>query len=397
MTFLLSGSLGNAKLSAMTMPIARGSSPGSAVAPLRGANRRMARALASLATAFTLVLTACSEPAAQNGQRGGFAPAGPIGVVTAVANTEPLALEIEAVGNAVANESVEITSKISNTVTAVRFQEGQFVKRGTVLVNLDSSQPVAEVAVAEAALAESQSNFNRSRDLFSTQALSRSELDQIEATHKANQARLIAARARLNDTIIRAPFDGRTGFRQVSVGSLVNPGTIITTLDDTSIIKLDFNVPQTFVFALEQGLPITAQTSGLPERVFEGKVTTLGSRIDPVSRSITVRAELPNKDGVLRHGMFMTVKLRAQPVPAVLIPEQALVPEQGKMYVYVVANGVASKRGVTIGRRRPGEVEIVTGLKDRERVIIEGTQKVRDRTSVQELNQPEPAKVTSTS
>jgi membrane fusion protein (multidrug efflux system) len=310
-----------------------------------------------------------------------------VGVVTAVANIQPLGLEIEAVGTATANESVEITSKTSNIVTAVRFQEGQLVKRGQTLVNLDSAQAEADVAVAEAALAESENQFKRSRNLFSTQALSQSELDQIEATHKANQARVIAAKARLSDQIIRAPFDGRTGFRRVSVGSLVNPGTIITTLDDSSVIKLDFNVPQTYMFAVRSGQTIEAMSAGLPTRVFEGKVRTLGSRIDTVSRSIMIRAEVPNKDGILRPGMFMTVKLSTEAAPALLIPEGALVPEQGQVFVFVVQNGVVAKRPITIGRRRPGEVEVVTGLKSLDRVVVEGTQKVREGGKVYEVGE----------
>jgi membrane fusion protein, multidrug efflux system len=174
------------------------------------------------------------------------------------------------------------------------------------------------------------------------------------------------------------------------MGSLVNPGTSITTLDDTSIIKLDFTVPQSFMFAVSRNLPITAMIAGLPNRTFEGRVAILGSRIDPVTRSITVRAELPNKDGVLRPGMFMTVKLSAEVTPALLIPEQALVPEQGKTYVFVVANGVASKREIAIGRRRPGEVEVTVGLAENERVIVDGTQKVRDQVRVREISQTGP-------
>jgi membrane fusion protein (multidrug efflux system) len=362
---------------------ARSHQPRAAATPGGFATRRLAFALAVCG-----VLAGCSEPSAQNGNRSVPGAGGsPVGVVTAAVNTQPLGIDIEAVGSAVANESVEITSKTSNIVTAVRFQEGQLVKRGQILVNLDDAQTKADVAVAEAALAESENQFKRSRNLFSTQALSQSELDQIEATHKANQARVIAAQARLNDQVIRAPFAGRTGFRRVSVGSLVNPGTIITTLDDSSLIKLDFTVPQIYYFALRSGLAVEATTSGLPNRVFEGKVATLGSRIDTVSRSVMVRAEVPNKDGILRPGMFMTVKLRTEPLPALLIPEQALVPEQGQVYVYVVQDGIAAKTPITIGRRRPGEVEVITGLKNADRVIVEGTQKVRDRGKVYEVNE----------
>jgi membrane fusion protein (multidrug efflux system) len=308
-----------------------------------------------------------------------------VGVVTAPASQGALGLEIEAIGSAVASESAEITSRTLNTVTAIRFADGQLVRRGTVLVEFDSAQARADLAGAEAALAESRSQYNRSRELFSTKALSQSQMDQLEATLKTNEARVAAARAKLDDTIIRAPFAGRIGFRRVSVGSLVNPGTVISTLDDTSVMKLDFTVPQAYMFGIKPGLEVTSQIAGVPNRTFTGRVTTLDSRVDPVTRSIMVRAELPNPDGVLKPGMFMTAKISATALQALLIPEGALVPEQGKTFVFVVKNGVAMKREVTIGRRRPGEVQVTTGLDDGERVVVEGTQKIRDGTQVLEL------------
>lgn len=313
-----------------------------------------------------------------------------VDVVTVTAAMQPLGIEIEAVGTARANESVEVTSKTSNTVTAIRFEEGDRVRKGSVLVELDSAEARASLAEAEAALAESQNQFKRSRDLFTSKALSESQLDVIEATLKANQARVDVAKARLADTIIRASFDGNTGFRRVSVGSLVSPGTVITTLDDASLIKLDFTVAETYIHVLEKQLSVIAATAGLPGREFHGKVTNLDSRVDPVTRSIAVRAELPNPKGELRPGMFMTVRLQGEVAPALLIPEGAVVPEQGHMYVFVVDNGVALRREVKLGKRRPGEVEILEGLKEHERVVSEGTQNLRDGLEVRE-QQEQPA------
>jgi len=327
------------------------------------------------------VLSGCSGAVDGPGERSG---AEPITVVTAVATMRPLGVEIEAVGTARANESVDVTSKATNTVVAIRFDEGDLVRRGQVLVELDSAEARADLEEAEAALAESENQFNRSRDLFAQQALSISQLDQIEATLKANRARVSAARARLADTVIRASFDGRTGFRRVSVGSLVNPGTVITTLDDTSIIKLDFTVPETYLYVLKRGLKISARTVGLPGRTFEGTVANIGSRVDPVTRSITVRAEIPNEEGLLRPGMFMTVTLLGEPEPTLLVPEEAIVPEQGKAFVFAVRDGVVERREVRTGKRRPGEVEIVSGLSADEHVIVEGTQNVRDGIRVRE-------------
>ena len=325
-----------------------------------------------------------SGPPGMGGGFGGGAQT--VGVVTAPASEGTLGLEIEAIGNAVANESADITSKTVNTVTAIRFQEGQLVKRGAVLVEFDSAQARADLAGAEASVAESRSQYKRSQELLSTKVLSQSQMDQLEATLKTNEAKLASAKAHVDDTIIRAPFDGRVGFRRVSVGSLVNPGTVISTLDDITTMKLDFTIPQSYMFGLKPGLLITAQIAGVPDKSFTGHITTLDSRVDPVTRSIVVRAELPNKDGSLKPGMFMTAKISAGNAKALLIPEGALVPEQGRTFVFVVKDGMASKREVTIGRRRPGEVQVTTGLVRGERVVVEGTQKVRDGVQVLEAD-----------
>lgn len=338
----------------------------------------------------SLLLVGCTDPTSVGDSARGSQEADLIGVVTAIATVQPLGLQIEAVGTARANESVDVTSKMTNTVVAVRFNEGDLVRKGQVLVELDSAEARADLEEAQAALAESENQFKRSRDLYAQQALSVSQLDQIEATLKGNRARVSAAKARLEDTTIRASFDGRTGFRRVSVGSLVNPGTVITTLDDTTIIKLDFTVPETYFYVLRPGLKITARTVGLPGREFVGEVAQLGSRVDPVTRSITVRAEIPNKDGLLRPGMFMTVALEGEPEPTLLVPEAAIVPEQGKTFVFVVRDGIVDRREVRTGKRRPGVVEVVEGLQPNEHVVIEGTQNVRDGSRVREEVREDP-------
>jgi membrane fusion protein (multidrug efflux system) len=253
---------------------------------------------------------------------------------------------------------------------------------------MDDSQARASLAEAEAALARSKSQFDRSRDLESRQAISMADLEQVEASLKGDQARLAAAQARLDDTVIRASFKGQTGFRHVSVGSFVSPGTMITTLDDTSIVKLDFTVPETYLFVLRRGLVVSAVATGLPDRTFTGEVTNIDSRVDPVTRSIIVRADLPNPDGVLRQGMFMTVTLRADVAPTLLVPEAAIVPERGHTYVFLVRDGVVERREVRTGKRRPGDVEIVNGLAENDRVVVDGTQNVREGSHVQESGAP---------
>ena len=302
----------------------------------------------------------------------------PAEVLVATGQLRPFGIVIEAVGTALARESVDITAKVGNTVTAIRFQEGQRVAAGSVLVELDRAQTAAALVEAEAGLMESRNQFNRGRDLSVTQALSRAQLDQLETAVKTGEARVTAARSRLADTVIRAPFAGRTGLRRVSLGSLVSPGTVITTLDDSSVIKLEFTVPQSLLGSVERGLPIEAGADGFGERTFKGTLTTLDSRIDPVTRSITVRAELPNADGAIKPGLFMTVQLRAKTVPTLMIPEEALVPEQGRTFVFVVRDGKAQRLEVRTGGREPGSVAVLEGLTAQDAVIVEGTQRVRD-------------------
>jgi membrane fusion protein, multidrug efflux system len=321
--------------------------------------------------------TAAGRPGGQGGPGGQV-----IAVVAQPATIQRVELDIEALGTARAYESVDVTAKVSNVVTAVRFEEGQQVRRGQVLVELDGDQARADLAVAEAALKESESQYRRSRELYETRVLSQSQIEQIEATYSANQARVASARSRVGDTVVRAPFDGRVGLRRISVGSLIAPGNVITTLDDTRTIKLDFSIPEMAVAAMKPGLTLQARSVAYPGRVFTGKVASVDSRIDPNTRSVIVRAEVPNADGVLKPGMFMNVQLSRGAADVLTVPEQALVPEQGNVFVYVVNDGRVEKRLVQIGQRRVGSVEVVQGLQAGELVVTEGTQKLRDGASV---------------
>jgi membrane fusion protein (multidrug efflux system) len=302
--------------------------------------------------------------------------------VVAPVRSERLSFELEALGTAGANESVDVTAKVANQVTAVRFAEGQQVGKGAVLVELDGTQARADLAVAEAALAESRSQYQRSRELYSTRVLSDSQIEQIEATFKANEARVAAARSRVGDTVVRAPFAGRVGLRRVSVGSLISPGTVITTLDDTTTIKLDFTIPETFISAVQPGLDIVARSVAYPDASFAGRVSSVDSRVDPATRSVTVRAALPNPQGLLKPGMFLTVRLARDAVDALLVPEEALVPEQGDVSVFVVQDDVVTKRRLRLGQRRVGDVQVLEGLAEGDLVVTEGTQKLRDGSKV---------------
>ena len=305
------------------------------------------------------------------------------GVIVAQVETRSFPLSAEALGNARANESVDIRPKITATLTEILFKEGQEVEAGDVLVKLDNLEQVADLAAAQAALVDSEASFNRSSELFKSNVVAKSQLLQDEAKKIADEAMVSVTQKRLDDTVVRAPFAGRIGLRRVSLGSLVGPGTVITTLDDTHVIKIDFDLPEIYLSRLEPGLKVLAQSAAYPDQAFSGEVSSVDTRVDPVSRTVRVRSVMQNPDGHLRPGMFLTVKLLNDSVEALVIPERALIPERSVQYVYVVGdNQLVEKRTVQIGRRRPGEVEIVSGLNEGETVIVDGTQKAREGQAV---------------
>jgi len=344
-----------------------------------------------------LALAACSGgqgPAGGQGSQGGQGnksgggAKGPLAVVTATVTARETSDSVEARGTARAAEAVDLTPKTANLVTAIHFREGARVARGAVLVEMDSAQVRADLAAAEAAQAESRSQFRRSRELATAKVLSAAQLEQIEATLKANEARVASARARLEDTIIRAPFAGRTGLRRVSLGALVTPGMVITTLDDTSSLRLDFTLPEALLGAVNAGLAVEAGSIAWPGRIFRAKVESVDSRVDPVTRSFTVRARLANTDDALKPGMLLTLHLSGPSAAALIIPEQALVPEQGELYVYVVKGAKVEKRRITLRGRLPGEVVVGSGLTAGEKIVTEGTLRLRPGASVRETPAP---------
>jgi len=315
------------------------------------------------------------------------------GVIVAEAERVSFPLSVEALGTAGANESVEIRPQIAETVVAIVFEEGQQVETGDVLVELRNSEALAQVAAARAVLVDSEAKYRRAERMLESQLVAESELEALRARRDADQAALDAAEARLAETVVRAPFAGRVGLRRVSLGSLVNPSTVITTLDDTDPIKLDFDVPETALGLLAEGLPVEAVSAAWPDTVFEGTVASIDTRVDPVSRTVTVRALVPNRGRLLRPGMFLTVRLLRRDVTALMIPEQALIPEQSRQFVLVVGeDGIVEKREVRAGRRRPGAVEILSGLDGGEVVVVEGTQKARagDAVEIQDRIEVDP-------
>ena len=326
--------------------------------------------------AWTSASGSHASPSAQSGPRGGGRA---IEVVVAEAQRDTITDIVEAVGNARANEAVMVTAKQSGIVSYVHFNEGQSVKAGDVLVEFEAREKKADLETARAQYDEVKGTLERARKLSETGAVTKARLGDLEAQARAAQARVQAAEARRVDLTVTAPFTGRVGMRQVSPGALVAPGAVITTLDDLSTVKIDFAVPQNVLGDLKLGLPVRATTSALRDRAFEGKITAVDTRIDPVTRSVKVVARFDNTDDALRPGLFLNVALTiGVRSNAIVVPEQAIVALGTTQYLFKVVDGRAQRVEVTLGSRKPGLVEVTSGIAVGDKVVTEGLQRVRD-------------------
>jgi membrane fusion protein (multidrug efflux system) len=293
-------------------------------------------------------------------------------IITRVQET-PVADPIEALGTLTANESVSLTATVTETVNAIHFDDGDRVEKGQVLAEMTSREEHAQLEEARATVSEAQRQFQRIKSLEAEGTAAKALLDERQRDWETARARLNGIESRLADRLIKAPFAGVVGLRDLSVGALVQPGDLITTLDDDSVMKLEFPVPETSLAALQPGLEIIARAGNFPDQQFSGVIKAIDSRIDPVTRSIRVRAMLPNPERVLKPGQLLQVTLLNRPRKALMIPEEALLPQGTQHFIYLV-DGASKvvKREIRIGARRPGQVEVLEGLAIGDQVITHG-------------------------
>lgn len=298
---------------------------------------------------------------------------------------------IEALGTLRANESITVTSQVTEVITKINFDDGQRVAAGDVLAEMTSDEERAQLKEAEANVREAREQLKRVSPLAEQGISSGSLLSERQRDYDAAKARLEAVKSRIADRRIRAPFAGVVGLRTISIGALVEPGTVVTTIDDDSRMKLDFTIPATFLPSVKIGLPIVARAQAFGARRFTGNVTGIDSRIDAATRSITLRAILPNPNGVLRAGALMTVNLFKNKRTAVVVPEKAVIAKGRKNFVFVVDVAAekpsATKREVQLGGRVTGFAEVLEGLAVGEHVITDGTLKVRSGAPVKVVAQ----------
>jgi membrane fusion protein (multidrug efflux system) len=307
----------------------------------------------------------------------------PVPVIAAMATKEAFTETLEALGTAKANESVMLNPTLEERVVDILFEDGDSVRKGQILVKLDDGEASYQLKEAKAALREQQKQYDRVHALAKTNSTSRSRLDEEQSLLEIAQARVALLEARLRDYTIRAPFAGILGIRQISNGAVVDSDTVITTLDDVTIIKLDFTVPETYLGSLQKGMNVAAQSPAYPDRKFNGTVSAISSRVDPETRTLTVRAKIPNPKRLLKPGMLLTVDLIKDRSQALIIPEEAVILDKEKKYALVVNNDrTVEKKEIVTGRRSPGKVEVISGLEAGQLVITKGLTRVRPGISV---------------
>ncbi len=330
-----------------------------------------------------------SSPAPrQAGGPGGRGGPGMVRPVVAVAvEKEVFGDRLEAIGTLFANESVTITAKTQGIIRSLDFEDGQTFKRGDQIAAIDAGEQDAALNLELANLEQQKKSLERTMGLVAEQHVSQSKVDETVALVKKAEASVAAARVRSGDRRIVAPFPGIVGTRRISVGALVSPGAVITTLDDISEVKLDFAIPETFMAALRPGLDIEAMASAYAGETFKGHVIAVDSRVDPVTRSVGVRAVIANEDLRLRPGMLMVVQLIKDQRESLMVPEIAILPENDQMYVFTISpENVVKRLKVVIGRRRAGAVEVVEGLQAGDIVVKEGILDLRDGARVNVVN-----------
>ncbi len=330
------------------------------------------------AAGLAVALVGLAVPAAaQDG------PPSAIPVEAQKVTVEPIVEKVEAIGTLRANRSVMIRPEIAGLVTQLGFQESAPVAKGAVLYRLDDAIAHAQLEQAQASLALSEQNYNRAISLYRKGSGTAMARDQATSALDNDRAAVALAQARLAQTVVHAPFAGITGIGKVDVGAYVTAGQDLVSLDDVDRMKIDFDVPERYGRFIAEKERVTLAPDALPGKTFDGRVSVAATRIDPQSRTLGVRAVVPNPEHLLKPGMFTRVTVAVgERRRAIVVPEQAIVPQGNALLVFRVVNGKAVRTEVTLGLREYGRAEIVKGLSPGDVIVTAGQQKIEDGTPV---------------
>src|SRR5258706_938682 len=346
-----------------------------------------AAALAVIAVASVVSFWAGGRNAETNPQpasaaKGGPAPAGVVVEATRVSVVK-LPQALGAVGSLRSDETVIVRPEVAGRVSQIQFREGERVTKGQVLVKLDDSVQQADLDRARANLTLSKTKHERSIDLRNKGFISSQALEEAENNWKVAQADSELMSARSSKTAIRAPFAGTIGLRLISVGDYVKEGQDMVNLESLDPLKVDFRVPELAMSLVKDGQTLQVTLDALPDKAYDGKVIAINPLIDANGRSIVIRAQVPNRDGRLRPGMFARVRLfTSGEKDTLVVPQESLFPVGEDKFVYKVVDGKATRQKIDIGQRREGKVEVVNGLTPEDMVVTAGIIKLREGVAV---------------
>lgn len=312
--------------------------------------------------------------------------------VVEVASSRPKTIRdtVEAVGTVRAVRAIEVRPLTGGRVQDVAFEPGTRVEEGDLLVQLDDRAARAALKEAEATLTEAQNNFNRAEQLSEREFSTRSALEAARAEMQRAEAAVEQAGNDLDDRRIEAPFAGMTGLSDIDVGESIDTDTVITTLDDLTTVEVAFSVPERYFGGVATGQGVVVRGAAYAAEAFEGEVSAIASRISDASRSFAIRAEIPNPDGQLANGMFMTVSLVLDERRSITVPEEAIISEGDTTYLFALdAEDTVRRREITIGARTGDNVEVVDGLEDDIEVVTSGYDELQAGDAVRLRGEPE--------
>lgn len=319
-------------------------------------------------------------------------PPTPVDVVAQAVVMAPEQVRVEAVGSARAERSVRLVSEEAGEVAAVRFQAGDFVRQGEPLVELDARAERLAVDRAQVNVREASQLLERYRRIEDTGALSESQIEAGEIALDAARIELRQAQVALSRRTVRAPFAGHVGFTEIDRGARVTPSTPITQIDDRNTLFVDFAAPEAVFGRLRVGQTLQITPYADPDRTIQARIRQIGTAISPGERTFTVRVAVPNADDRLRPGMSFRVGFEVQDRAFPAVPEAALVWGSEGAYVWRVREAQARRTPVKIVARRDGRALVEADLRQGDRIIAEGVQKVRDGAPVRLVRpaQPQP-------
>jgi membrane fusion protein (multidrug efflux system) len=300
---------------------------------------------------------------------------------------------LQSVGSLVATNGIDVSTEVSGIVSEIVFKSGKPVEQGEVLIKLDDSVDVAALEALRAESKLAQIQFNRSKDLFRKKVISKSEFDEAEARYDASKARVRQQEAIVKRKVIRAPFSGLAGIRQVDLGQFVDAGNPIVLLEALDPIHVDYTLPERYLTRIKTGQTVNLKLDALPGQVFTGEVSAINSGVDTGTRTLRVRATLSNPEGIMRPGMFAEVEtITGEASPVLTIPRTAISFNTYGDFVFVINQtdkGVTVKRtAVELGETRDGRV-VVKNLAAGTKVVRAGLVKLRDGAPVKIDNQVE--------